>query len=883
MLQQARRQRGRLSSSLTRLIGNACCADPHCEPKHLDHANEPNNSCCNPTSGDRDNTNLRSPCNTSSTGASPAASGLQPRISGLAQQQRSGHTYQQHNPTAVIHSPPVPLLTPRCLLPHHPDPSLPAPHHGLRCFSRRTHAPKQHTAPAAATVSDTGQRIRPTDPSATGEATAAASLAAPAAAARAASSAAPGPPPAPCSPAPGGAVRGLATQRHVLRLGPTVQSLCVQEILGRAKMNTLFEVIIVRSDGRTLEPNGGLTASDLGLHSRDLSLFASDSRLSPQRATIAVRGDRILFRSEAIKAVIEREQCTLIKNKRDRDFHDIIKPMTLVIDAQPHVPFELSVLEVLLHVTLLYFERRRTHISWMIERIMGDTSSGAASSGLGGGGQEGALGSGDPFGGIGESTVQQFVPLEKVITSVLNDARETCDAINRFLDDDREALGGLLLSLPYTPTSALAAAAPASTTPRLPRYDKAQYDVSRYDLGSGSATFDYDALQQECRAEQQKRVTEPMPSSSSSDGAASCSGVSGVSGGGSAAPAGGRKAFGVMTPAIGGADPAQRRAMLRNQALEDASRILDTYLREMESIVGSLLEAEDYLESTRETYRMQLDSARNHIILVNLWTSVASISLMVAALPSAFFGMNVQHGMEEFRGAFPLIVAVSLGLAVASYPAFMRHFTERFLRQSRHDTRSLWMLRTFLMQHSDDLEAITDALHSLPVVTHGSASGSTSREHFKRHLRNRLPRHVQLTNSQLDYLYDQFERDKDGVLNEIEATLQSSKNYAGRTSGAGRGGGHLGMGLGQGLFGQDFGSAEAEDVADVAGVVGSDGEPLGGEDSGTGVGLKRGRKGEGMLTKKDAGTVDQLGRRHGAPHGTMGRLLSKWGRAGSGG
>lgn len=39
------------------------------------------------------------------------------------------------------------------------------------------------------------------------------------------------------------AVRYLATQRHVLRSGPSVQNLCVQEILGRAKMNTAFEVI----------------------------------------------------------------------------------------------------------------------------------------------------------------------------------------------------------------------------------------------------------------------------------------------------------------------------------------------------------------------------------------------------------------------------------------------------------------------------------------------------------------------------------------------------------------------------------------------------------------------------------------------------------------
>ena len=180
---------------------------------------------------------------------------------------------------------------------------------------------------------------------------------------------------------------------------------------------------------------------------------------------------------------------------------------------------------------------------------------------------------------------------------------------------------------------------------------------------------------------------------------------------------------------------------------------------------------------------MQLDSARNHIILVNLWISVASISLMVAAMPSAFFGMNVQHGLEvggwvrewanrlargcggswtrdgwaggllglrgvpsfplsvaprascrrhrcsvapsrpspchpcgplprtlhfpslppsllprpaaaqEVRGAFPVVVALSVGLAVGSFPFFMRYFTDRFLRQNRQDTRNLMMLR----------------------------------------------------------------------------------------------------------------------------------------------------------------------------------------------
>ncbi|KXZ50314.1 hypothetical protein GPECTOR_17g953 [Gonium pectorale] len=510
---------------------------------------------------------------------------------------------------------------------------------------------------------------------------------------------------------------GGGIQRHVLRSSNT--SLCVQEILGRAKMNTIFDVgpvggagaervVEVGSDGRTLEPVGGRTATELGLHSRDLSIFASDSRLSPQRATIAARGDRVLFRTEAIKAVIERDRCTLIKTKKDRDFHDIIKPMTLVVRAQPEVPFELSVLEVLLHVTLLYFERRRAHIHWLVDRIVGDA---AASGGASDRQSEGPLGRGDPFGGIGESTVQQFVPVGKLLTSVLHDARETCDAINR---------------------------------------------------------------------------------------------------------------------SIGQASPAQRQERLRNQALEDASRILETYLREMESIVGSLLESEDYLESTRETYRMQLDSARNHIILVNLWISVVSISLMVATIPAALFGMNVRHGFEESAAAFAVITLVSGVLAVLSYPAFMSHFTARFLRASREGAWNLRMLRTFLLQHSDDLEAIREALRSLPRGGAGAGAGrvegstaangggagalSLSREEFREHMRARLPRSVRLSDGQLDYLFAHIDRDKDGVLSEVEATLSSQElahhgdgaNGNGLRSGGGRGG----------------------DGGSLTGLMGSDGELL---------------------------------------------------------
>jgi hypothetical protein len=44
---------------------------------------------------------------------------------------------------------------------------------------------------------------------------------------------------------------------------------------------------------------------------------------------------------------------------------------------------------------------------------------------------------------------------------------------------------------------------------------------------------------------------------------------------------------------------------------------------------------------------MQLDSSRNHIILVNLWLSMINISVMATTILPAFFGMNLSSGLPE--------------------------------------------------------------------------------------------------------------------------------------------------------------------------------------------------------------------------------------------
>jgi hypothetical protein len=53
------------------------------------------------------------------------------------------------------------------------------------------------------------------------------------------------------------------------------------------------------------------------------------------------------------------------------------------------------------------------------------------------------------------------------------------------------------------------------------------------------------------------------------------------------------------------------------------------------------------LHTHSSQYHMQLDSSRNHIIMVNLWLSMLNISVMATTILPAFFGMNLGSGLSE--------------------------------------------------------------------------------------------------------------------------------------------------------------------------------------------------------------------------------------------
>lgn len=57
---------------------------------------------------------------------------------------------------------------------------------------------------------------------------------------------------------------------------------------------------------------------------------------------------------------------------------------------------------------------------------------------------------------------------------------------------------------------------------------------------------------------------------------------------------------------------------------------------------------------------MRLDSARNHLMLLNLWLSMVSISLTVTTILPSAYGMNIEHGMEGAMWFFYAVGGFSL-------------------------------------------------------------------------------------------------------------------------------------------------------------------------------------------------------------------------------
>ncbi|KAG1669975.1 hypothetical protein FOA52_016236 [Chlamydomonas sp. UWO 241] len=495
--------------------------------------------------------------------------------------------------------------------------------------------------------------------------------------------------------------RGKHAPHATRERGPTRRPISanvdLSEIVNRQRGPRGFKVIEFFPSGIAKEWERPMSAADLGIHPRDLSLFLTGSRLANQRATFTVQDRSIFIKTENVRAIVRADKAVVFKSRSDRENQNIIAPMLQAITStDATLPFELCAVEVLLHSTVMYFERRISHLSWMLDIVMHDLQGRNMK---------------EPFAAVSNETmIQQLVPLDKALMAARIDAKEVVDAIQNVLMDDETLAAACLTQQAHS----LAAVVPEEAGD----FSWQAYVHRRESYGGKGQTV------------------------------------------------GGQQGQGPSSPNSNPHDPLLAVSSVPKHAVLQAERMLQSYEREMGSVESTLREMEENLNTTRQLWSMKLDSARNHMMLLNLWLSMVSISLMVSALPAAVYGMNVEHGMEGARWYFYVIAGVSVGAGLVSFPAMNTFYRRFWQRRSEDELSKVNRLRIVLMQHLDDLDDILEACDTMP--------DQINRTEFARHLKSALP-DLRIGRDTLEFLFQQFDSDKNGTFDSANLLRTSAR------------------------------------------------------------------------------------------------------------
>eukprot|EP00798_Chlamydomonas_sp_ICE-L_P000003 gene3-12808_t len=505
-----------------------------------------------------------------------------------------------------------------------------------------------------------------------------------------------------------------------------------------------------------------MKAADMGIHPRELSLFTTDNRLSQQRATITVRDNAILFKTEAARAIITADKAIVFKVKKGHDYSGVIAPILLAVDARSQLPFELCVLEavdarsqlpfelcvleVLLCMTNIYFDRRIAHLTWMLDRVFLHDFAKAAE---------------PPFlNRRNENDVikQAGCPLKR------HDAEETASAINDLLEDD-EALASICL----TEARNLRA---SNNRDSSNSYRSVSFSLflslsqpihpgvtalKSLKIGGVGAVKHLKLANAGMAAARRPPKAPPQ-----GGGAARYPG----GGGGGSGEGGGRSEYRMVH---------ERGLVVVNScplpppsAQHQAHQLLETYEREIESSSFSLVEMESHLDATRETWRMKLDNARNHFMLLNLYLTMASVSFMLTTLLPAFYGMNIEHGMEADQTYFNTILIGSIAAGLASFPAAFHWYRRHWMKTSSTELGKVSMLRLLVVQHMDHLDDILMACRRI--------RGKVDEKTFCAQVRRNLSSiNISLDEALLKFLFRQFDANKDGFFEAAEIMRRTTR------------------------------------------------------------------------------------------------------------
>ncbi|KAL6767339.1 hypothetical protein ACKKBF_B34875 [Auxenochlorella protothecoides x Auxenochlorella symbiontica] len=173
-----------------------------------------------------------------------------------------------------------------------------------------------------------------------------------------------------------------------------------------------WEVLEFRPDGTVLET--WKTPDVLGLHPRDVSVFATDSTLT-QRAMLAVRNQAVLLKTETCRAVLYADRAVLFPAHKTRATLRIAQQVKSAVGQRSVLPFELKVLEALMAESVRGLEGKGRRLSVVAETVLNDINSNFSNS---------------------SGELQRLLPIQRKLTEVQQDVKDLLEALTCIVEDD---------------------------------------------------------------------------------------------------------------------------------------------------------------------------------------------------------------------------------------------------------------------------------------------------------------------------------------------------------------------------------------------------------------------------------------------------------------
>lgn len=204
---------------------------------------------------------------------------------------------------------------------------------------------------------------------------------------------------------------GLPSRLAALGVVDQLSSSDAIQLPARSPRN-FWEVLEFRADGTVLET--WKTPEVLGLHPRDVSLFATETSLG-QRAMLAPRNQAVLLRTETCRAVLYADHAVLFPAHKQRATLRIAQQVKSAISQRSALPFELRVLEALLAESVRGLEGKGRRLTSVAETVLADINGNFTNS---------------------SGELQRLIPIQRKLTEVKQDVRDLLGSLTDVVNDD---------------------------------------------------------------------------------------------------------------------------------------------------------------------------------------------------------------------------------------------------------------------------------------------------------------------------------------------------------------------------------------------------------------------------------------------------------------